>query len=127
MEELAGNAHMSFEGSLSHLKLATIPGASDEETPALKRNTIWPKQDFIVVPLEPSLEKTILSTIGETLPKSIIHIQIEKAGTLEFGAYDNFYPECIFFGRAVPQTLLESLISQGVLRLSRASQSASQR
>src|SRR5262249_5634068 len=118
MEELAGNAHMSFEGRLNQLRLASIPGASEEETLALKRNTIWPKQDFIVVPLEPSLETAILSVIGGTFPSSIIHIQIEKAGILEFGAYDNFYPECIFFGSAVSQTLLDSLISQGVLRLS---------
>lgn len=119
MKELAGNAHMSFEGSVSGLRLASIPGASEEETIALKRNTIWPKQDFVVVALEPSSENAILSAIGGTLPRSTIHIQIEKAGILEFGAYDNFYPGCIFFGSAVPQTLLESLMSKRILKLSR--------
>ena len=47
MEKLAGGAHISFEGDLSALRLSDIPGASQEETGALKRNTLWPKQDFI--------------------------------------------------------------------------------
>jgi hypothetical protein len=113
MKELARNAHMSFEGSLGRLRLASIPGASEEETLALKRNTIRPKQDFIVVPLEPSSEKTILSAIGGTLPRSIIHIQIEKAGILEFGAYDNFYPECIFLEAQYPRRSLSHLCLRG--------------
>src|SRR5260370_14868086 len=87
MEELARNAHISFEGNLSNLRLGSVPGASEAETVVLKRNTLWPKQDFIVLPLEPSTGKAILSAIGGTVPKSIIHVQIENEGVLEFGAY----------------------------------------
>jgi hypothetical protein len=116
MEELAGNAHISFEGNFRGLQLLSTPGASQEETPVLERNTRWPKQDFVVLPLEPSMTKTIVSAIGGTVSKAIIHIQIEKNALLQFGAYDNFQPKCIFFGTGVKHAVLESLVSQGIMR-----------
>jgi hypothetical protein len=116
MEELAGGAHVSFEGDLKGLTLLSIPGASGEPTAALKRNTLWPKQDFVVVPLEASMGKKIIAAIGGTVPGAIIHVQIEKDGQLQFGAYDNFHPQCIFFGTGVKQAFLESLVSQGIVR-----------
>jgi hypothetical protein len=117
MDELAGNAHISFEGNLGNVRLLRLPGASEETTGVLKRNTLWPKQDFVVVPLESSTSKAILSAIGGAVPRKIIHIQVEKAGVLEFGAYDNFGPDCIFFGTAISRQLIDSLVSQGVLNL----------
>lgn len=116
MEELAGGAHVSFEGDLRGLALSSIPGASVEPTTALKRNTLWPKQDFVVVPLEPSMGQKIIAAIGGTVPGTIIHIQIEKDDQLQFAAYDNFHPKCIFFGTGVKQAVLESLVSQGITR-----------
>jgi hypothetical protein len=116
MEELAGNAHISFEGDLSGLQLLSTPGASREETPALKRNTLWPRQDFVILPLEPSMSKTIVSAIGGTIPRAIIHIQFERNALLQFAAYDNFHPKCIVFGNGVKQEVLESLVSQNILR-----------
>jgi hypothetical protein len=115
MEELAGDAHISFEGDLGALHLSSIPGASQEETVALKRNTLWPKQDFMVLPLEPSTIMIIVSAIGGTVPNAIIHIQIEKGGTLQFAAYDNFHPQCIVFYPAVKQAILESLVSENIM------------
>ena len=44
------------------------------------------------------MRKRIIAAIGGTIPNAIIHIQIEKDGLLQFGAYDNFHPECIHFG-----------------------------
>jgi len=116
MEELAGDAHISFEGDLHGLALLRMPDALDEPTPALRRNTRWPKQDFIIVPLEPSMGNKIIAAIGGTVPKAIIHIQIEKNGLRQFGAYDNFHPECIYFGSAVKQAVIESLISERIIR-----------
>ena len=116
MEEFAGEAHVSFEGDLSALTLSSIPGASKEETGVLRRNTLWPKQDFIVLPLEPSTSKTIISAIGGTVPNAIIHIQIEKGGTLQFAAYDNFHPHCIIFHSTVKPAFLESLVSESIVR-----------
>lgn len=116
MEQLAGDAHISFEGDLSALHLSSIPGASPEETGALKRNTQWPKQDFIALPLEKSTIRTIISAIGGTVPGGIIHVQIEKGGALQFAAYDNFHPKCIVFNSAVEKAILESMVSEGIVR-----------
>jgi|SRR5580658_10415500 hypothetical protein len=116
MEELAGDAHMSFEGDLRGLRLSSIVSASEEETIVLRRNTLWPKQDFVIVALEPSMSESIISAIGGTVPKAIIHIQIEKSGVLQFAAYDNFDPECIVFGEGIKQTVLDSLASRDILR-----------
>jgi len=116
MEELAGDANISFEGDFRGLLLLSTPGASQEETPALKRNTLWPKQDFVVLPLERSMSKSIVSAIGGTVPSAIIHIQIEKNALLQFAAYDNFHPQCIVFGTGVKQGVLETLLSQNILR-----------
>lgn len=116
MEELAGDAHISFEGDLRGLPIFSTPGASHEETVTLKRNTLWPKQDFRVLPLEPSMSKAIISAVGGSIPGTILHIQIEKNSLIQFAAYDRFHPECIFFGRAVKQAVLESLVSQGIMR-----------
>src|SRR5580704_17091275 len=83
MEQLAGGAHVSFEGDLRGLTLLSIPGASNEPTTALKRNTLWPKQDFVVVPREPSMDQRIIAAIGGTVPVAIIHIRIETDGQLQ--------------------------------------------
>ena len=116
MEEFAGDAHISFEGDLSTLPLSSIPGASQEETGVLRRNTLWPKQDFIVLPLEPSTSKTIISAIGGTVPNAIIHIQIEKCGTLQFAVYDNFHSQCIIFHSTAKPAFFESLVSESIMR-----------
>lgn len=116
MEELAGDAHISFEGDFRGLRLLSTPVASQEETPVLRRATVWPKQDFVVLPLEPSMSKTIVSALGGTVPSAIIHIQIEKNALLQFAAYDNFHPQCIFFGPGVKEAFLESLESQNIMR-----------
>jgi hypothetical protein len=115
MENFSGGAHISLRGDLKALGLSGIPGASKDETETLKRNSTWPKQDFVVLPLESSTSKTIVSAVGGTIPKSIIHVQIEKAGSIQFAAYDNFHPQCIVFHPAMDKAILESLVSEGVI------------
>ena len=78
MTELAGAAHVSFEGDLSATRIANSPGASSEETQVLKRNTLRPKQEFFILPLEADLVTAIISAVGGTVPRGILHIQIEK-------------------------------------------------
>ncbi len=119
MTELAGSARISFEGDLSALKLYTLPGASDEETAVLKRNTLRPRQDFVVLPLEASTKGAILAAIGGTIPGSILHIQIEKNGRLEFGSYDTFHPECLAIGSGLGSAFIDGLLSEGILGLRR--------
>jgi hypothetical protein len=115
MELLAGDARISFEGDLRELRLLGIPGASEGPTVVLARNTIWPKQDFVTVPLEPFMGQKIIAAIGGTIPRCVIHIQIEKSGELHFGAYDNFDPQCIYFGNAVSDEDIQRLISEGII------------
>jgi hypothetical protein len=116
LEKLAGNAHISFEGNLRNLTLVDIPGAAQDKTSVLERNTTWPTQDFVVLPLESDTINGILSAIGTTVPRSILHIQVEKDGVLEFAAYDQFDPECIFLGAVLKGEFLDSLVSEGLLQ-----------
>jgi len=113
--ELAGNAQISFEGDLSKLSLHDLPGASTEETPLLKRNTTWPRQDFVVLPLEADAIPQIVKAYGGTLPNAIIHIQIEKSGKRLVGIYDNFLPECIYLSPEIPEAFLQSLTLKGII------------
>ena len=110
MSELAGAAHISFEGSLPRAILE-FPGVSTAEKGILKRGTLQPLQDFAILPLKSSDISHIFSSIGGTLPRSTLHVQIEKNGKLAFAAYDNFNPECIFFGDAISAELIERLVS----------------
>ena len=116
MDELSGSARISFEGRLGGLRVLRNPDASDQPTQVLKRNTVWPVQDFIIVPLEPGAGRKIMADLGGTIPKSILHIQIEKGGVLQFGAYDGFDPGCIYFGSAVSDSFIESLTTEGIIR-----------
>jgi hypothetical protein len=83
-----------------------------------ERNTVSPVQDFVIVPLEAD---TIAPILANVLPSGRIvhqieHIQILKDGDRQFGAYDNFHPECVVCGDAVPFQLLDHLLAIGVLR-----------
>jgi len=95
--------------------LIEASGASGDETTALKRNTLWPKQDFVVLPLEAETVGSIMEAVGGTVPRSILHIQVEKEGRLELGLYDNFAPKAMFFGPALTPEVLENLQSDGIL------------
>jgi hypothetical protein len=53
--------------------------------------------------------------LGGTIPRSVLHIQIEKNGQREFGAYDSFHPDCIFLGYALTENFVYSLVSAGLL------------
>jgi len=118
MKTLAGNAHISFEGDLSRCVFPPELDRSESETAILRRQTIAPVQDFVLLRLEP---ETIQPILGTVLPESrfmkhVIHIQIEKDGVLQFAAYDNFHRDCVECGPGVPRELLERLRLSGVLR-----------
>ena len=113
MTELAGDAHLSLEGNLSITRVLELAEASGDETAILKRNTIWPVQNFVVLPLESDSIKTIVASIGGTVPRGIIHIQIEKCNKLELGLYDNFGSS--FFGSRLTPEFFGRLESEGVM------------
>jgi hypothetical protein len=48
-------------------------------------------------------------------PRKILHFQIERAGTIEFAAYDSFNPECIVFGPGFRREFLDQLIADGII------------
>ena len=114
-QHLAGSAFVSFEGDLSRNAFATVSGASGAETESLKRNTLRPKQDFVVLPLEAETIGPIMVAVGGTVPRGILHIQVEKGGRLELGLYDNFTPKGMFFGPAVTPEIIGTLQNEGVL------------
>jgi hypothetical protein len=118
MRFLAGEARISFEGDLSHCKFpATIPSATEEDS-ILTRQTITPRQDFIILPLEHDTIRPILDVVlpDNRYMEDIIHIQIEKRGELQFGSYDQFHHECIVCFLGVPTKFLDELKQTGIIR-----------
>jgi hypothetical protein len=115
MRELAGTARISFEGDLSATSVTQLAGASPDETEILKRNTLWPKQDFVVLPLETDLVGAIIAAVGGTVPRGIPPIQIEKDNRLELGLYDNCAPKASFFGPSLPPSFFANLQGDGII------------
>lgn len=119
MRHLVGDARISFEGDLSRCSFPSSLNPSSEETPILRRHTSYPMQDFVVLPMKPESVRPILNIVlpGNRYLEDIIHIQIEKAGKLQFGSYDNFHHECIVgFPPGVTPEFLDRLHSSGVVR-----------
>jgi hypothetical protein len=100
MDELAGDARISLEGDLSHCRFSDDLIVSHDETDVLRRNTRWPRQDFVVVRLTPASAVPIFKQVMSAgLKRAIIHVQIERNGVLELGAYDNFHTESVVTAR----------------------------
>ncbi|MFQ5500814.1 MAG: hypothetical protein ACE5EQ_00755 [Phycisphaerae bacterium] len=118
IEWLCGNAHISLEGDLSNLDHTCVAGIKLDEWSVLRRNTIWPRQDFIILPLETETTKIIKSRILHTvgLRDRVIHVQIEKGEELVFCAFDNFAAECVWIAQSVGDQFLQDLIGKNVLR-----------
>ena len=113
------DARVSFEGRLWHTGLATIVGASLNESEVLKRNTTSPRMDFVVLPLTPGtvpeIENIIVSKVAFKDYAGIGHVQIERQGRLAFVACDQFHEDCVWVSEAVPDTLLADLVKNWVL------------
>lgn len=117
MVELAGNTQLSLEGDLSRCRFTDDVVMAHDETLTLKRNTIAPKQDFVVLRLTPETVDAIFKQVmAAGLKHAIIHVQIERNGVPELGAYDNFYHESVVTGPGVSSTLLQELKKLNVLR-----------
>lgn len=118
--EYDGSALASFEGDLSVLNFNELSGCSFDETNSLKRQTLEPLMDFVVVPINVQnvntlkkffAKKEVLGTNG-----SIIHTQIEANGESLFIACDNFDNDCTVVSTTVPEAFLKQLTEQGILR-----------
>jgi hypothetical protein len=95
--------------------LFVVADASSDETQVLTRNTLWPKQDFLVLPLEAEMVWPIMAAVGRTVPRGLIHVQIQKERWLQLGLYDNFAPEFMFFGPGLTPTFFATLQEAGAL------------
>ncbi len=117
MLELAGDARMSLEGDLSKCHFADDHVVSREETGVLKRNTLSPHLDFVIVKLEPDTIRPIFEQVmAAGVKDAIIHVQIERSGSLQLGAYDNFHRDCVVTGPEVSADLLARMKASGVVR-----------
>lgn len=120
LRNFESDSHISFEGDLQHLALAELPGASTSETPALRRQTLHPILDFVVVPVTAETAKALRERLsGPGLFRNrgaLVHVQVEHAGHLVLGAYDNFHKDCVVAHEPTPESLLEQLKSSGVIR-----------
>lgn len=90
---------VSLEGNLSSFDLSSFDRLTDQETHEIHRHTIRPRLDFLVFDINPDSLSALLEVLEDPLafePDKIIHFQIEHAGSLLFGAYDNFDDECVF-------------------------------
>ena len=116
MREFTGG-QMSLEGDLSKCKFADEMVVARDAIGLLKRSTLYPRQDFVVLRLEPeSIAPILKEVLVAGLSRAIIHVQIEHGGALQLGAYDNFHPDCVVAGPAISDSLLADLKSKHVLR-----------
>jgi hypothetical protein len=120
MDALAAeDSRISFEGRLTKTDLALMEPVAYEEVGVLKRATLQPKLNFLILPLTqqtlPAIKKAITSKIAFG-HGGIVHVQIEKSGKMAFAAYDNFDRECVVAYSAVSNALLDELVEGRVLR-----------
>jgi hypothetical protein len=118
--ELAGSAFISLEGYMSECEPLTLPGLTTAETELLRRKTITPLLDFVVIPLEiTTVDQTLERILSDPcLMDAVVHIEIAKDGQIEFAAYDHFSPT--FCGAGVPRGLLDGLVQSGVVKMIKA-------
>jgi hypothetical protein len=120
MRTLAGeDCKISFEGALSQTELAQIEGVAYGETGVLKRATLQPRLDFLILPLTQQKLSAIENAINSKIAfghSGIVHVQIERNGKIAFAAYDSFHRECVIAYSAVSIGLLQKLTETRVLR-----------
>jgi hypothetical protein len=117
MMELSGAAQLSLEGDLSRGRFPESMVIGKDETPVLKRSTVDPVLDFLRLSLEPETVEPIFDAIMALgLRKAIIHLQIERGGVLQLGAYDHFHPDCVISGPGISASFLSELRSAKVVR-----------
>lgn len=118
IDAFCGDAHLSLEGDLSKLRWSQPVEPNLCISAVLRRQTAEPKQDYVVLPLEPEtvaeIKRDVLPVVG--VRRRVPHVQIEKHGKLVFGAYDGFYPGLVWVSQQVGAGLLERLRKEGCLK-----------
>jgi hypothetical protein len=114
------DSHVSLEGDVRRVSLSDIPGATGTETPALRRQTLHPPLGFVVIPINADNVRILHERLSATGlfqdGGALIHVQMEHAGQLVLGAYDNFHQDCVVAYEPTPEALLGQLAASGVIR-----------
>ena len=109
---------MSLEGNLRKACFDDRLLASRKPIGKLKRDTFWPRLDFLVIRLEPTALDDILTGVAavglEKEDDGILHVYMERNGAIEFAAHD-WYDGCAVIGHSIPVALLEKLQLRGVV------------
>ncbi|MEQ9450818.1 MAG: hypothetical protein RJQ07_04455 [Pseudomonadales bacterium] len=110
---------VSLEGNLDSFDLSSFEGLTDQETHEIHRHTIRPKLDFLVFDINPDSLSALLEVLEDPFafePDKIIHFQIERAGSLLFGAYDNFDDECVFAFPPISEEDLQNFKKEKIIK-----------
>jgi len=115
-----GAGRVSLEGNLRPFGILDLPGNTHEETELLRRHTVLPRQDFVILPI---VAET-LSTLKRKLSSpgifndggALWHVHVEYQGQVVLSAYDNFHRNCVVVNEPIPIELLDELVSSGALR-----------
>src|SRR5262245_47115456 len=92
LRAVGDSAHIALEGGLQETGLLGLPESSLEETATLRRQTRAPRLDFVVLPTTATMVRELESRLsapglfGEA--GTLIHVQVEQAGSLVFIACD---------------------------------------
>jgi hypothetical protein len=118
VEAFCGDAHLSLEGDLAELRWDGPTQPEPAIASVLRRNTVEPVQDFVVLPLErDSIDRIVHRVLPHVgLKRRVHHVQIEKERRLVFGAYDWFDEGCAWVSQRVGTQLLDALVREGVLK-----------
>jgi hypothetical protein len=105
----------SLEGHLGHYALPNV--VSRDEAGALRRHTLWPRQDFAILRLDPETAKDVLQQLAADPDRAVDveHIQIERRGLLAMGGYDGL--DSTWVGASLPRMELNNLVEAGVIKL----------
>ncbi len=108
---------LCLEGDLSHHQFPGELRPQFGPSGVFRRNTVWPVQGFVVLPLDPtSARRTLRAALpGGHLPCGVLHVLIGRPDEILFAANDRFEPGGVFVVAAFPQSLLDVLVTCGTL------------
>lgn len=120
LNHFSTDTRVSFEGNLEGVALTDVAGASTLETSVLCRQTRQPMLDFVIIPVTEEAIRLLRACISRSGlfqdGGAIVHVQVEHAGHLVLGAYDNFHKDCVVAYEPTPESLLKQLENNGVIR-----------
>jgi hypothetical protein len=105
----------SLEGSLRRYAFPNV--VARDEAGALRRHTIWPKRDFVVLRLDAEAAKQVVEQLVADPDRAVDveHIQVEKKGLLALGAYDGL--DATWVGSSLATAQLDHLVDLGIIEL----------